>query len=76
VVHSVAVAGAGPTGLAVALMLARQGRRVVVHERFEAARPVGAGFMLQPTGLHVLDRLGLTAEVEAYGQPLTPYLRP
>ena len=51
-------------------MLARQGRQVVVHERFEEARPVGAGFMLQPTGLHVLDRLGLTAEVEAYGQPL------
>jgi len=68
---AVAVAGAGPTGLAVALMLARQGRRVVVHERFEAARPVGAGFMLQPTGLHVLDRLGLTAEVERYGQPLS-----
>jgi 2-polyprenyl-6-methoxyphenol hydroxylase-like FAD-dependent oxidoreductase len=67
---AVAVAGAGPTGLAVALMLARQGRRVVLYERFEAARPVGAGFMLQPTGLHVLDRLGLTAEVEAYGQPL------
>jgi 2-polyprenyl-6-methoxyphenol hydroxylase-like FAD-dependent oxidoreductase len=71
VVHSVAVAGAGPTGLAAALMLARQGRRVVVHERFEAARPVGAGFMLQPTGLHVLDRLGLTAEVERHAQPLT-----
>lgn len=69
--QSVAVAGAGPTGLAVALMLARQGRRVVVYERFEEARPVGAGFMLQPTGLHVLDRLGLTAEVEAYAQPLT-----
>jgi 2-polyprenyl-6-methoxyphenol hydroxylase-like FAD-dependent oxidoreductase len=51
-------------------MLARQGRRVVVHERFETAQPVGAGFMLQPTGLHVLDRLGLTAQVEAYGQPL------
>jgi len=71
VVHSVAVAGAGPTGLAAALMLARQGRRVVVHERFEQARPVGAGFMLQPTGLHVLDRLDLTAEVEALAQPLT-----
>ncbi|MGQ2989751.1 MAG: FAD-dependent oxidoreductase [Brevundimonas sp.] len=68
---SVAVIGAGPTGLAVALMLARQGRRVVVHERFETAGPVGAGFMLQPTGLHVLDRLGLTAEVERYAQPLT-----
>lgn len=62
--------GAGPTGLAVALMLARQGRRVMVHERFETARPVGAGFMLQPTGLHVLDRLGLTPRVEAFGQPI------
>jgi 2-polyprenyl-6-methoxyphenol hydroxylase-like FAD-dependent oxidoreductase len=40
-------------------MLARQGRRVVVHERFDHPRPVGAGFMLQPTGLHVLDALGL-----------------
>ena len=63
-----AVAGAGPTGLAIALMLARKGRQVVVHERFDVARPVGAGFMLQPTGLHVLDRLGLTDGVEAYGQ--------
>lgn len=68
--RDIAVAGAGPAGLAVALMLARQGRRVVVHERFETPRPVGAGFMLQPTGLHVLDRLGLTRAVEALGQPI------
>ncbi|HWQ87616.1 NAD(P)/FAD-dependent oxidoreductase [Brevundimonas sp.] len=64
----IAVIGAGPTGLAVALMLTRQGRRVMVHERFATPRPVGAGFMLQPTGLHVLDRLGLTPRVEACGQ--------
>ena len=64
----VAVVGAGPAGLAIALMLARQGRRVMVHERFATPRPVGAGFMLQPTGLHVLDGLGLTPRVEACGQ--------
>lgn len=64
----IAVVGAGPAGLAVALMLARQGRRVMVHERFATPRPVGAGFMLQPTGLQVLDGLGLTPRVEACGQ--------
>ena len=51
-------------------MLARQGRDVVVFERFEQAGPVGAGFMLQPTGLAVLDALGLTAEVAALAQPI------
>ena len=51
-------------------MLARQGRRVVVHERFDVPRPVGAGFMLQPTGLSVLDHLGLTDRIAALGQPL------
>ncbi len=51
-------------------MLARQGRDVVVFERFQHAGPVGAGFMLQPTGLAVLDALGLTAAVEAMAQPI------
>lgn len=68
--RSVAVVGAGPSGLACALMLARQGREVVVFERFEQAGPVGAGFMLQPTGLAVLDGLGLTPAVEAMAQPI------
>lgn len=67
---AISVVGAGPSGLAAALMLARQGRDVVVFERFEQAGPVGAGFMLQPTGLAVLDVLGLTAAVEAMAQPI------
>lgn len=66
----VSIVGAGPAGLAAALMLARQGRDVVVFERFEQAGPVGAGFMLQPTGLAVLDALDLTPAVEAMAQPI------
>jgi len=69
-VKAVAIIGAGPSGLASALMLARQGRDVTVFERFEQAAPVGAGFMLQPTGLAVLDGLGLTPAVEAMAQPI------
>jgi 2-polyprenyl-6-methoxyphenol hydroxylase-like FAD-dependent oxidoreductase len=69
--RDIAVVGAGPSGLSVALMLARQGRQVVVYERFGEPRPIGAGFLLQPTGLHVLDQWGLTGEVEALGQPVT-----
>jgi 2-polyprenyl-6-methoxyphenol hydroxylase-like FAD-dependent oxidoreductase len=68
--RDIAVVGAGPAGLACALMLARQGRRVVVLERFQQAGPVGAGFMLQPTGLAVLDRLGLTPAVAVRAQPI------
>ena len=62
--------GAGPAGLACALSLARQDREVVVFERFDRPAPVGAGFMLQPTGLAVLDDLGLTPAVETMAQPI------
>ena len=68
--QSIAVVGAGPAGLAVALMLARRGRSPVVFERFDAPRPVGAGFLLQPTGLDVLGGLRLTSTIEALGQPV------
>lgn len=68
--RSIAVVGAGPAGLSAALMLARQGRKVVVFERFDEPRPVGAGFMLQPTGLQVLDELGLGPAIAGLGQPV------
>lgn len=40
---TVAVAGCGPAGMAAALLLARQGHRVAIHERFAAPRPIGSG---------------------------------
>ncbi|MBI4921983.1 MAG: FAD-dependent monooxygenase, partial [Devosia nanyangense] len=66
----IAVAGAGPAGLAVALSLHRDGHRVAIFERFETARPIGSGLILQPTGQAVLAELGLWEAIKALGQPL------
>lgn len=63
----IAIAGAGPAGLACALFLRRAGHRVTLFERFERPAPVGSGLILQPTGLTVLDRLGLLDPIMALG---------
>jgi salicylate hydroxylase len=62
-VRSIAICGAGPAGLAAALLLHRDGHRVRLFERFESARPVGSGLLLQPTGLAVLQELGLAEAI-------------
>ena len=54
-------------GLAAAALLARDGHRVTTFERFEAARAVGSGLMLQPTGMAVLGALGVAGEALASG---------
>ena len=63
---NVAVAGCGPAGLAAALLLHRDGHRVTLFERFDTPRPLGSGLMIQPTGLAVLDALGL-GEIRSIG---------
>ncbi len=67
----IAVVGTGTAGSASALFLARAGHRVTVYERVLDPQPVGAGIMLQPTGMAVLAALGLLREVVDRGEPLT-----
>ena len=65
--YDIAVAGCGPAGLASALLLARDGHRVRLFERFDAPRPIGSGLMIQPTGQAVLGALGLRDALVAAG---------
>jgi 2-polyprenyl-6-methoxyphenol hydroxylase-like FAD-dependent oxidoreductase len=63
----IAVCGAGPAGLAAALLLHRAGNRVTLFERFDEPEPLGSGLILQPTGLTVLHALGLLDDILACG---------
>ncbi|WP_395752671.1 FAD-dependent oxidoreductase [Prosthecobacter sp.] len=55
----IAIVGSGTAGPAAAIYLARAGHGVTLFEQAPKKLPVGAGFMLQPTGMAVLHELGL-----------------
>jgi 2-polyprenyl-6-methoxyphenol hydroxylase-like FAD-dependent oxidoreductase len=63
----IAIAGCGPAGLATALLLHRDGHRITIFERFDAPKPVGSGLMIQPTGLAVLNVLGVGDDIRRKG---------
>ena len=65
--QSIAIIGAGTAGLATAALLARQGHAITLIERAPALEPVGAGLLLQPSGLDVLKRMGLYQAMCGYG---------
>ena len=59
----IGVCGFGIAGGAAAVLLARAGHRVTLLERAPAVGPVGAGFLLQPSGQRVLAQLGLLERI-------------
>jgi len=69
--QAIAIVGGGTAGAASALFLARAGHRVTLFERVSEPGAVGAGILLQPSGMHVLRQLGLLDEIAAHGARIT-----
>ncbi|HEX8956807.1 MAG TPA: NAD(P)/FAD-dependent oxidoreductase [Burkholderiaceae bacterium] len=65
--HRVAIVGGGTAGAASALLLARAGHCVTLFERVPEPGAIGAGILLQPTGMHVLKQLGLLDVILEHG---------
>ncbi len=55
----IGIVGAGFAGASSALFLAERGHQVTLYEEAESPQPVGAGILMQPSGLSVLADLGL-----------------
>ena len=65
---SIGIAGAGIGGLAAAALMARDGHRVTVFDRWDAPRPVGSGLVIQPVGQDVLAEIGALPEALSRGE--------
>lgn len=63
----IAIIGYGTAGQALAVLLGRAGAQVEVFEQAAQPGPVGAGFLLQPSGLQVLWQMGLLPAVLRHG---------
>lgn len=65
--YDIAIVGGGTAGAASAILLSRDGHRVTLFERVADPGSVGAGILLQPTGMAVLHSLGLLDQILAHG---------
>lgn len=65
--YQIGIVGCGVAGQSAAIFLAECGHDVTVFERFAEPRPLGAGLLLQPTGLAVLRALRLEQQALSRG---------
>ena len=69
----VGIVGFGIGGGALAVALAQDGHDVAVFEQTASPGPVGAGFLLQPSGQAALASLGLLERVAAEAWPIRAF---
>ena len=67
----IGIVGCGTAGPTAAIRLARQGHAVQVFDKAATCRAVGAGFMLQPTGMAVLEEMGLLEKILPLGSHIS-----
>ena len=65
--RSIAIVGYGTAGQTLSILLSRDDHDVHVFERAPTPGPVGAGFLLQPSGLDVLWQMDLLPQVLQHG---------
>ena len=66
----ISIIGGGITGLTTALALQKMGIEATVYERSAALNEVGAGILVQPNAMRVLNWLGLRDQIRNLGYPL------
>jgi 2-polyprenyl-6-methoxyphenol hydroxylase-like FAD-dependent oxidoreductase len=67
--HDVLIVGAGPTGLALGIDLARRGVDALVVEKADGLFPGSRGKGIQPRTMEVFDDLGVLEPIRAAGGP-------
>ena len=70
----VMIVGAGIGGLTAAVALERAGREVVVFERMDSLKEVGAGFTMNSNAVTAIRELGLDKQVEQGGAELNRFV--
>lgn len=68
---NIGIIGGGPAGMSAAILLAKDpSNHITIFERERIPKPIGAGIMLQPTGLKVFDTIGIGDQIRKLGAPI------
>lgn len=61
------IIGAGIAGPVAAILLRRAGIESAIYEAWPYAKGIGGGLQIAPNGMHVMDEIGLAAELTSRG---------